>query len=176
MIISVIWKPVSHWQLHSRWCERGALRHASVTHTVFKLLWEFATGSSALQLSIFVVGSITYQHRASGCFFFGNMSLTLERLARGAKRVSLCFSIATRAASQNLRKCFQLVEKLNQHTRLWAHACTYTQVQSAGWCPPPAAPLAPLSLWSVDLAVNSWALLCSFPFRLVGLTSRCSSG
>ena len=85
MIISVIWKPVSHWQLHSRWCERGALRHASVTHTVFKLLWEFATGSSALQLSIFVVGSITYQHRASGLFFFWKYELDAGKSRTGQR-------------------------------------------------------------------------------------------
>lgn len=66
--------------------------------------------------------------------------------------------------------------KLNRHTPLSAHIQLYAS--SVCWMMPPPhpTPFAPLSLWSVDLAVNSWALLCSFPFRLVGLTSRCSSG
>lgn len=55
----------------------------------------------------------------------------------------------------------------------------HTQTDSHSYCICPVCQITPaflLSLWSTPLAVNSSALLCSFPFRLVGLTSRCSSG
>lgn len=142
----------ARWRCQLPWDDKSRTRHSMSLLGLYVRYFE-----KGGKLTTFPSRFYSLVERSWGC-----ICLFFEEVGR--ERAMHLFSVTT---MKHIQRSYQTST---------AHQCTRVNAYTQRARPVAQRTHTRRSFWSVDLAVNSWALLCSFPFRLVGLTSRCSSG